>query len=155
MSNYPYRESITPKQPYSQMQDMVSDIVELYHTELKNKKMYQPLIDLVPNMEEEEIVMGIIDHTNNNIHYLSQMYMGLTGDTIDTSPMTLEEPPILSYKELLRNVLFSKTDTLEQYETIYRLIPLQPYKDLLFEIIICQLKDATSANYLISLQTQM
>ena len=155
MSNYPYRESITPKQPYSQMQDMVSDIVELYHTELKNKKMYQPLIDLVPNMEEEEIVMGIIDHTNNNIHYLSQMYMGLTGDTIDTSPMTLEEPPILSYKELLRNVLFSKTDTLEQYETIYRLIPLQPYKDLLFEIIICQLKDATSVNYLISLQTQM
>ena len=155
MANYSYRQNITPKQPYSQMQDIVSDIIELYHTELRNVNMYQPLVNLVPNMEEEEIIEDIIDHTNNNILYLGQMYMGLTGDTIDTLSTPTQEPPTLSYTDLLRNVLFSKTDTLEQYERIYRLIPIQPYKDVLFEIIIGQLKDATSSNYLISIQTQM
>lgn len=139
------------KPPYTQMQDIVSDIVELYHTELRNKRLYQPLQGLAPHMEQEEIILDIIEHTDNNILYLSQMYMGLTGDTIDALSMPEEDQPALSYPELLKNVLFSKTDTLDQYESIYRLIPIQPYKDLLFEIIINQLKDATAANYLISL----
>ena len=151
----PSTSNLTPKLPYSQMQDMITDIVELYHTEIRNMNIYQLLPELVPNMEEEEIVTDIIGHTKNNILYLEQMYLGLTGDTIDQLSMPQQEFPKLTYKELLKNTLFSKTDTLEQYETIYRLVPIQPYKDVLFEIIMCQLKDATSSNYLISMQTQM
>lgn len=172
MYNYSYRQNITPiptsvqdaentqitqvpltkKQPYSQMQDIIMDIIELYHNEVRNMDMYQPLLELAPNMEQEEIIQGIIDHTSNNIRYLEQMYLGLTGNTIDKLSMPAQESPKLSYVELLKTTLFSKTDTLEQYETIYRLIPIQPYKDVLFETIICQLKDATSTNYLISIQ---
>lgn len=176
MSNYFYRENIMPgpsmpktntnaepslspglttKPPYTQMAEIITNIIELYHKEIRNLNMYQLLPSLVPNMEEEEIVIAIIDHTKNNIHYLEQMYLGLTGDTIDQLSMPAQEFSTLTYKELLKNTLFSKTDTLEQYETIYRMIPIQSYKDLLFEIIISQLKDATSSNYLISLQTQM
>ncbi len=151
----PSADNLTPQLPYSQMQDIVTDIVELYHTEIRNMNMYQLLPELVPNMEEEEIITDIIAHTKNNVLYLEQMYLGLTGDTIDQLSMPQQEFPKLTYKELLRNTLFSKTDTLEQYETIYRLIPIQPYKDVLFEIIMCQLKDASSTNYLISIQTQM
>lgn len=145
--------SIPP--PYSQMRNIITDIVELYHTEVKNMSIYQPLLELAPNMEQEEIVTDIIDHTNNNLLYLEQMYLGLTGDTIDKLSMPTPVSPDLSYNELLKNTLFSKTDTLEQYETIYRLIPIQPYKDVLFDIIMTQLKDATSTNYLISIQPQM
>lgn len=145
---------LTKKQPYSQMQDIVTDIVELYHTEIKNMNMYQPLLTLTPNMEQEEIILDIIDHTSNNILYLEQMYLGLTGDTIKKLAMPSQESPNLSYVELLKNTLFSKTDTLEQYEKIYRLVPIQPYKDVLFEVIMSQLKDATSCNYLISVQPQ-
>lgn len=170
MFNYLYRKNITPepimqqtstnspltlKPPYSQMQDIVSDIIELYHNEINNLNMYQALIKLAPNMEQEEIIQGIIDHTNNNIRYLEQMYLGLTGDTINKLAMPAENFLNLSYTELLKNTLFSKTDILERYETIYRLVPIQPYKDILFEIIICQLKDATSSNYLISIQPQI
>lgn len=142
-----------PKLPYSQMADTVGDIVEMYHTEIQNLNMYELLPNLVPNMEEDEIITGIIDHTKNNISYLEQMYLGLTGETIDKLPMPEQQFPKLTYKELLKNTLFSKTDTLEQYETIYRIIPLQPYKDMLFQIIVSQLKDATSCNYLISVQS--
>ncbi|HHX62775.1 MAG TPA: hypothetical protein GX707_18995 [Epulopiscium sp.] len=171
MYNYFYRQNPTPelmtqqlpttpasptvKLPYSQMQDLISDMVELYHNEIRNMNMYQPLLELSPNMEEEEIIQGIIDHTNNNILYLEQMYLGLTGDSIDKLAMPTEEFPNLSYTELLKNTLFSKTDTLEQYEVLYRLIPIQAYKDMLFQMIIGQLKDATSSNYLISIQTQI
>ena len=147
--------ALTTKQPYTQMAEIISDIIELYHKEIRNLNMYESLPELVPNLEEEEIVLSIINHTKNNIQYLEQMYLGLTGDTINQLSMPEEELSKLSYEELLRNTLFSKTDTLEQYETIYRIIPVQPYKDVLFEIIIGQLKDATSSNYLISLQTQM
>lgn len=146
---------LTQRPPYSQMQDIISDIVELYHNEIRNLNMYQSLLEISPNMEEEEIIEGIIDHTNNNILYLGQMHLGLTGETIDNLAMPVEEFPNLSYIDLLKNTLFSKTDTLEQYEMLYRLIPIQPYKDVLFEIIICQLKDATSSNYLISIQSQV
>ena len=145
-------QPLTIRPPYAQMQDIVADIVELYHNEIRNLKMYQSLLDLSPNMEEEEIIENIIDHTNDHILYLSQMYLGLTGDTIEKLPMPNEELLDLSYSELLKNTLFSKTDTLEAYEMLYRLISIQPYKDVLFKIIICQLKDATSCNYLISIQ---
>lgn len=147
--------ALTSKPPYSQMQDVITDIIELYHTEIRNLNMYQLLPELVPNMEEEEIITDIINHTENNILYLGQMYLGLTGESIDRLAMPLQEFPNLTYKELLKNTLFSKTDTLEQYETIYRIIPIQPYKDVLFEIIMSQLKDATASNYLITMQTQM
>lgn len=144
-----------PKLPYYQMADTVGDIVEIYHTELRNLNMYEVLPSLVPNMEEDEIITNIIDHTKSNINYLEQMHLGLTGEPIDKLPMPKQEIPKLTYKELLKNTLFSKTDTLDQYETIYRVIPFQPYKDMLFQIIMSQLKDATSSNYLISTQTQM
>ncbi len=146
---------LTPKPPYVHMEETISDIVELYHNEIKNLNMYQLLPALVPNMEEEEIITSIINHTKNNILYLEQIYLGLTGDTIDKLPMPKQQFPKLTYKELLKNTLFSKTDTLEQYETVYRIIPIQPYKDILFEILMSQLKDATSSNYLISIQTQL
>lgn len=136
------------------MQNIVSDIIELYHNEIKNINMYQSLMSLAPNMEQEEIIMDIIYHTEGNISYLEQIYLGLTGDTIEKISMIEEELESLSYTELLKNTLFSKTDTLEQYEKVYRLIPIQPYKDILFETIICQIKDATSCNYLISTQSQ-
>lgn len=154
MSNYLNRQNPMLKPPYFQMQEVISDIIELYHNELRNINMYQPLLALAPNMEEEEIIKTIIDHTNDNSLYLSEIYVGLTGDTIDTLSNSVEEMPAISYTELLKNVLFSKTDTLEQYESVYRAIPMQPYKDLLFEIIISQLQDATSANYLLSAQTK-
>lgn len=150
--NLMYNNSYHP--PYAQMQDIVSNIMELYHTEIRNLNMYESLLGLVPNMEDEELIQDIIDNTTRNIDYLSQMYLGFTGDPMDPLSMPKEELPDISFLELLKNTLFSKTDTLKQYEAIYRLVPLQPYKDLLFEMILTQLKDATACNYLISIQTQ-
>lgn len=145
-------QSLTIRPPYSQMQDIVADIVELYHNEIKNLNMYQYLLDLSPNMEEEEIIENTIDHTKNNILYLGQMYLGLTGDTMEKLSMPTEEFLDLSYSDLLKNTLFSKTDTLEAYEMLYRMISIQPYKDVLFKIIVHQLEDASTSNYLISIQ---
>lgn len=159
MYNCFYRQNTTPAPltqhpPYAQMQDIVSDIVELYHTEIRNLNIYELLLDLSHNMEDEEVIQGIIENTTNNIRSLSQMYLGFTGDTINELSMPKDEAPDLSFLDLLKNVLFSKTDTLAYYNTLYNLIPIQPYKDALFEIIINQLKDATSCNYLISTQIQ-
>ena len=148
-------QPLTPTQPYAQMQEIIADIVELYHNELMNIKTYDDLLALAPNQQDEELIEDIIDHTNQNILYLEQIYLGLTGDVIDKLPLGTRVVDNISYSELLRNTLFSKTDTLNQYETIYRMIPIQPYKDVLFNSIMCQLKDATSCNYLISTQMQM
>ena len=148
-------EPLTPAQPYAQMQEIIADIVELYHSELMNIKTYDDLLALAPNLEDQELIEDIIDNTNQNILYLEQIYLGLTGDVIDKLPLGTRISHNLSYAELLNNTLFSKTDTLGQYETIYRMIPIQPYKDVLFNSIIFQLKDATTSNYLISTQMQM
>lgn len=165
MYNYYYRQNtppvptmsqpLTPTQPYAQMQEILTDIVELYHTELMNIKTYNELLALAPNLQDQELIEEIIDHTNQNILYLEQIYLGLTGDVIDKLPLGTRISSNLSYAELLRNTLFSKTDTLEQYETLYRMTPIQPYKDVLFNAIVCQLKDATTTNYLISTQIAM
>lgn len=158
MYNYFYRQNNASnalnKKPYALMQNIVSDIIELYHNEIKNVNMYESLMSLAPNMEQEEIIMDIIYHTEGNIHYLEQIYLGLTGDTIEQVSMPQEELDNSSYMGLLKNTLFSKTDTLEKYEGIYRLIPIQPYKDILFETIVSQIKDAISSNFLISIQSQ-
>lgn len=145
-------QPLTVRPPYSQMQDLVADIVELYHNEIKNLNMYQYLLDQAPNMEEEEIIQNFIDHTEDNTHYLAQMYFGLTGDKLEKLSMPTEEFLDLSYAELLKNTLFSKTDTLEAYEMLYRMINIQPYKDVLFKALICQLEDTSTCNYLIAIQ---
>lgn len=137
------------------MQEIITDIVELYHNELMNKKIYSELLESVPNWQDEELIQDIIYHTDQNILSLEQIYLGLTGSVIEKLPMGTRESENLSYPQLLKNTLFSKTDTLEQYESIYRAIPFQPYKDVMFNSIMCQLKDATTCNYLISKQMQI
>lgn len=148
-------EPLSPIQPYAQMQEIITDIVGLYHNELMNIKTYDVLLGLAPNLQDEELIQDIINNTNQNILYLEQIYLGLTGEAMDKLPIGTRISDTIAYPELLRNTLFSKTDTLDQYETIYRMIPIQPYKDVLFNSIMCQLKDATTCNYLISTQMQM
>lgn len=143
------------RQPYAQMQEIITDIIELYHSELMNVAMYDQLLGLAPNLQDQELIQDMIDHTNQNILHLEQIYLGLTGDTIQKVPLSTRQINNSSYSDLLRASLFSKTDTLEQYESIYRMIPIQPYKDIMFHSIMCQLKDATTCNYLISVQTQI
>lgn len=143
------------RQPYGQMQEIITDIIELYHNELINIAMYDELLGLAPNLQDEELIQDIINHTNQNILSLEQIYLGLTGDTIEAVPFGKRAANQLSYWDLLQSTLFSKTDSLEQYDAIYRMVPIQPYKDMLFSTIICQLKDATTCNYLISLQAKM
>lgn len=143
------------RQPYAQMQEIITDIIELYHSELMNVAMYDQLLGLAPNLQDQELIQDMIDHTNQNILHLEQIYLGLTGDTIQKVPLSTRQINNSSYSDLLRASLFSKTDTLEQYESIYRMIPIQPYKDIMFHSIMCQLKDATTCNYLISIQTQI
>lgn len=160
MYNYSYRQNasntisneLSNYETYPLMQKIISSIVELYHKEHKNLDMYQSLLELSPNMEDEEIILDIIEQTTDNVRYLSQMYLGFTGDTINQFPAAQSDIPSLSFLELLKNTLFSKIDTLKQYEYLYSTIPIQPYKDVLLEIIIGQLKDATFSNYLISSQ---
>jgi len=146
MNNQYYR------QPYAQMQEIIADIIELYHNELMNIDVYDELLGLAPNLQDQELIQDIINHTNQNILYLEQIYLGLTGDVIQKVSLGTRAVNNISYSDLLRAALFSKTDTLEQYETIYRMIPIQPYKDIMFHTIMCQLKDATTCNYLISIQ---
>ncbi len=148
-----YNRQATP--PYAQMQEIITDILELYHRELMNLKMYHTLSTLAPNLQDEELIQTIIDHTKQNTLYLEQIYLGLTGDVIEEIPLNTEISDNTSYQELLKNALFSKTDTLEQYECIYKMIPFQPYKDIMFHSIMCQLQDATSYNYLIATQSHM
>ena len=149
----PYeRQDIPPTQPYAQMQELLEGIVELYHKELMNIESYNDLLSLSPTMEDEELIQDIINHTNENILYLEQIYLGLTGSPLEQLPINTRRVTNISYPELLRNTLFSKTDTLEPYESIYRTVPWQPYKDILFNSIMCQLKDAAICNYLISMQ---
>lgn len=143
---------LTNNETYPLMQEIISSIVELYHKEHKNLDMYQSLLELSSNMEYEEIILDIIEQTTDNVRYLSQMYLGFTGDTVDQLTLPQSDIPSLSFLELLKNTLFSKIDTLKQYESLYTTIPIQPYKDILLEIIIGQLKDATFSNYLISSQ---
>lgn len=143
------------RQPYAQMQEIIADIIELYHSERMNITMYDELLGLTPNLQDQELIQDMIDHTNQNILYLDQIYLGLTGDAIQEVPLGTRKTNDIPYSDLLRSTLFSKTDTLEQYESIYRMIPIQPYKDIMFHSIMNQLKDATTCNYLISTQTQM
>ena len=147
--------TLMPTQPYAQMQEIITDVVELYHRELMNLKSYETLLELSPNLQDEELVQDIVNHTNQNIFYLEQIYLGLTGDVIDRLPLGNRITNQMSYSDLLKNTLFAKLDTLEQYELIYRMIPVQPYKDVLLNTLICQLKDAATCNYLITTQPMM
>lgn len=154
-SNIEMPSTLMPTQPYAQMQEIIADIVELYHREAMNMSFYEALLELSPNQQDEELIQDIIDHTNQNLFHLEQIYLGLTGDVMDKLPLGNRTMDQISYSDLLKNTLFSKLDTLEQYELIYRMIPIQPYKDVLLNTLICQLKDAATCNYLIATQPMM
>lgn len=140
--------------PYSQMQSIITDIIELYHKEMMNMNMYQQLLEVTNDMEQEEAIEEVIENTANNLNYLRQIYLGLTGDTLEELPIESRAENNVSYNDLLKGSLLSKLDTLNQYEYIYRVIPIRPYQDILFGIMINQLKDAAIYNYLISTYSQ-
>lgn len=139
----------TQTTPYSQLQATINEITELYHTETANLDLYKRLLASAPNSEDAETIESLIENTTNNIMYLRQIYLGLTGNALDGMPMQSRVAKNMSYKQMLKSSFFSKIDTLGQYSMIHRTMPIRPYKDLLSDVIIVQLKDAATCNYLI------
>ena len=78
------------------------------------------------------------------------IYKNFTGEDIPVSQDVNFERPT-SYKQGLTDALFGELSAVERYRDIRAGLPVEYYRDMVFEILTDELKHADKYNYLLNL----
>lgn len=118
--------------------------------EQNDELFYDELIRLAPTVEQKNIIASIRDDERKHNRMFRNIYRSLTGQEVTGVSMEEFIKPA-SYLDGIQKALFGELAAVEKYREIWKGLPVGPYRDALFEIILDELKHSSKYNYLFTL----
>ncbi|WP_460294173.1 ferritin-like domain-containing protein [Clostridium tertium] len=134
------------QKPHPQLSLALDEIRKAVQGEREDELFYDYLISLAPTKDEKEIIESIRNDERKHNQLFRKIYKDFTGNEINTmNEENLKKP--LSFIDGIRTALFGELKAVDKYKSL----PIGAYKDMLFDIIMDELKHASKYNYLFSL----
>lgn len=124
--------------------DLIQDIVA---TEKDTEQFYNYLINQAPDEEDREIIRSIRNEERKHYKMLRKIYSDISGKKLPPAQEGDFTPPD-SYLDGLVRGLFSTLSSIDIYQRILSSLQNTKYANMLCEIIIDQLQNASRYNYL-------
>lgn len=138
------------QKPHPQLSLALDEIRKAVQGEREDELFYDYLISLAPTKDEKEIIESIRNDERKHNQLFRKIYKDFTGNEINTmNEENLKKPS--SFMDGIRTALFGELKAVDKYKSIRRALPIGAYKDMLFDIIMDELKHASKYNYLFSL----
>ncbi|WP_352417471.1 ferritin-like domain-containing protein [Clostridium tertium] len=138
------------QKPHPQLSLALDEIRKAVQGEREDELFYDYLISLAPTKDEKEIIESIRNDERKHNQLFRKIYKDFTGNDINTmNEENLKKP--LSFIDGIRTALFGELKAVDKYKAIRRALPIGAYKDMLFDIIMDELKHASKYNYLFTL----
>lgn len=138
------------QKPHPQLSLALDEIRKAVQGEREDELFYDYLISLAPTKDEKEIIESIRNDERKHNQLFRKIYKDFTGNEINTmNEENLKKPS--SFMDGIRTALFGELKAVDKYKTIRRALPIGAYKDMLFDIIMDELKHASKYNYLFTL----
>lgn len=138
------------QKPHPQLSLALDEIRKAVQGEREDELFYDYLISLAPTKDEKEIIESIRNDERKHNQLFRKIYKDFTGNEINTmNEENLKKPS--SFIDGIRTALFGELKAVDKYKSIRRALPIGAYKDMLFDIIMDELKHASKYNYLFSL----
>lgn len=138
------------QKPYPQLSLALDEIRKAVQGEREDELFYDYLISLAPTKDEKEIIESIRNDERKHNQLFRKIYKDFTGNEINTmNEENLKKPS--SFMDGIRTALFGELKAVDKYKAIRRALPIGAYKDMLFDIIMDELKHASKYNYLFTL----
>jgi len=130
-----------------ELANSLSLIKEAVQGERSDELFYDQLIQLAPNKDEAAIIAGIRDDERRHNQLFRYIYKAYTGCEIE-SVGNGEPEKVTSYTAGIQKALFGELAAVEKYYAIWHGLPPGPYRDIVFGIILDELRHASKYNYL-------
>ncbi|MDI9215527.1 ferritin-like domain-containing protein [Clostridium tertium] len=138
------------QKPHPQLSLALDEIRKAVQGEREDELFYDYLISLAPTKDEKEIIESIRNDERKHNQLFRKIYKDFTGNEINTmNEENLKKPS--SFIDGIRTALFGELKAVDKYKSIRRALPIGAYKDMLFDIIMDELKHASKYNYLFTL----
>ena len=138
------------QKPHPQLSLALDEIRKAVQGEREDELFYDYLISLAPTKDEKEIIESIRNDERKHNQLFRKIYKDFTGNEINTmNEENLKKPS--SFMDGIRTALFGELKAVDKYKAIRRALPIGAYKDMLFDIIMDELKHASKYNYLFTL----
>lgn len=138
------------QKPHPQLSLALDEIRKAVQGEREDELFYDYLISLAPTKDEKEIIESIRNDERKHNQLFRKIYKDFTGNDINTmNEENLKKPS--SFMDGIRTALFGELKAVDKYKAIRRALPIGAYKDMLFDIIMDELKHASKYNYLFTL----
>lgn len=138
------------QKPHPQLSLALDEIRKAVQGEREDELFYDYLISLAPTKDEKEIIESIRNDERKHNQLFRKIYKDFTGNEINTmNEENLKKPS--SFMDGIRTALFGELKAVDKYKAIRRALPIGTYKDMLFDIIMDELKHASKYNYLFTL----
>lgn len=138
------------QKPHPQLSLALDEIRKAVQGEREDELFYDYLISLAPTKDEKEIIESIRNDERKHNQLFRKIYKDFTGNEINTmNEENLKKPS--SFIDGIRTALFGELKAVDKYKAIRRALPIGAYKDMLFDIIMDELKHASKYNYLFTL----
>ncbi|WP_373205145.1 ferritin-like domain-containing protein [Clostridium tertium] len=138
------------QKPHPQLSLALDEIRKAVQVEREDELFYDYLISLAPTKDEKEIIESIRNDERKHNQLFRKIYKDFTGNEINTmNEENLKKPS--SFMDGIRTALFGELKAVDKYKAIRRALPIGAYKDMLFDIIMDELKHASKYNYLFTL----
>ncbi|PHV72326.1 rubrerythrin [Sporanaerobium hydrogeniformans] len=143
-----YRKDILTT--YKTLEQALKLIYNAVQGEKEDELFYSYLISVAPTQAEKDIITSIRDDEKKHNQMFREIYKFFTGQDISVSQDVNFEKPS-SYKQGLKDALFGELSAVERYRDIRAGLPIEYYRDMVFEILTDELKHADKYNYLLNL----
>lgn len=138
--------------PYKSLQDALALVKQAVQGEREDELFYSYLISLAPTQEEKDIITDIRNDEKNHNKMFREIYTFFTGEELPvTDNLQFKEPS--SYIEGIKRAFFGELGAMERYRNIRAGLPVEYYRDMVFEILTDELKHADKYNYILNLNT--
>lgn len=138
------------QKPHPQLSLALDEIRKAVQGKREDELFYDYLISLAPTKDEKEIIESIRNDERKHNQLFRKIYKDFTGNEINTmNEENLKKPS--SFMDGIRTALFGELKAVDKYKAIRRALPIGAYKDMLFDIIMDELKHASKYNYLFTL----
>ncbi|MDF2513091.1 MAG: rubrerythrin [Herbinix sp.] len=147
MNNMPYEYDMVMYKTLPEALALVKSAVE---GEREDELFYDYLISVAPSQEEVNIIQSIRDDERKHNEMFREIYAYFTGEEIQAEENPEFEKP-RSYIEGIKKALFGELAAVERYRNIRAGLPVNYYRDMVFEILTDELKHADKYNYILNL----
>ncbi len=147
MNNMPYDYDMAMYKSLLDALDLVRTAVE---GEREDELFYDYLISVAPSQEEVNIIKSIRDDERKHNKMFREIYAYFTGDEIQAEENPRFEKP-RSYLEGVKKAFFGELAAMERYRNIRAGLPVNYYRDMVFEILTDELKHADKYNYILNM----